>query len=87
MNTSKRSFFDSLHRSTLKCMFFFFLFSVEIYMKKGEPQVRIDSQWSMVAVMGILVVVILVLAFTLYSMSARVAAAGGKRPDEVAIIH
>jgi len=60
---------------------------VEIYMKKGEPQVRIDSQWSMVAVMGILVVVILVLAFTLYSMSARVAAGGVKRPDEVAIIH
>lgn len=86
MNTSKRSFFVYA-QVNIEMYVFFFLFSVEIYMKKGEPQVRIDSQWSMVAVMGILVVVILVLAFTLYSMSARVAAAGGKRPDEVAIIH
>ncbi|XP_071819452.1 uncharacterized protein [Apostichopus japonicus] len=64
--------------------------AVEITMQKeAKPSYsEANLQWSMVTVMGILLLVITVLAFALCTMSNKIMAVSAKQqPDEVAIIH
>lgn len=57
--------------------------------KEAKPSYsEANLQWSMVTVMGILLLVITVLAFALCTMSNKIMAVSAKQqPDEVAIIH